>query len=76
MVKFVTSFSADGFKRYARKMLLSVIENWKDDLKLIAYYHDFTDDLVKELPESDKIEYRNLDNIQDMKKLQAVNEVA
>jgi hypothetical protein len=48
-------------------MLLSVIENWKDDLKLIAYYHDFTDDLVKELPESDKIEYRNLDNIQDMK---------
>lgn len=67
MVKFVTSFSADGFKRYARKMLLSVIENWKDDLKLIAYYHDFTDDLVKELPESDKIEYRNLDNIQDMK---------
>ena len=67
MVKFVTSFSADGFKRYARKMLLSVIENWKDDLKLIAYYHDFTDDLVKELPKSDKIEYRNLDNIQDMK---------
>ena len=67
MVKFVTSFSADGFKRYARKMFLSVIENWKDDLKLIAYYHDFTDDLVKELPESDKIEYRNLDNIQDMK---------
>jgi hypothetical protein len=67
MVKFVTSFSADGFERYARKMLLSVIENWKDDLKLIAYYHDFTDDLVKELPESDKIEYRNLDNIQDMK---------
>jgi hypothetical protein len=67
MVKFVTSFSADGFKRYARKMLLSVIENWKDDLKLIAYYHDFTDDLVKKLPESDKIEYRNLDNIQDMK---------
>ena len=50
MVKFVTSFSADGFERYARKMLLSVIENWKDDLKLIAYYHDFTDDLVKELP--------------------------
>ena len=67
MVKFVTSFSADGFKRYTRKMLLSFIENWKDDLKLIAYYHDFTDDLVKELPKSDKIEYRNLDNIQDMK---------
>jgi hypothetical protein len=67
MVRFVTSFSADGFKRYARKMLLSVIENWKDDLKLIAYYHDFTDDLVEQLPKSDKIEYRNLDNIQDMK---------
>ena len=67
MVRFVTSFSADGFKRYARKMLFSVIENWKDDLKLIAYYHDFTDDLVEQLPKSDKIEYRNLDNIQDMK---------
>ena len=67
MVRFVTSFSADGFERYARKMLFSVIENWKDDLKLIAYYHDFTDDLVEQLPKSDKIEYRNLDNIQDMK---------
>lgn len=66
MIRFVTSFSQEGFKTYAKNMLLSVIQNWKDDLKLIAYYHDFDDELVKELPVSDLIEYRNLNNVGDM----------
>jgi hypothetical protein len=38
LVNFVTSFSADGYGRYAEKMLLSVKEHWHPDLKLVAYY--------------------------------------
>ena len=66
MINFVTSFSPEGYKTYAKNMLLSVIENWKDDLKLTAYYHDFPEDLVADLPQSDIIEYRNLNDVQDM----------
>lgn len=66
MINFVTSFSPDGYKTYAKDMLLSVIENWKDDLKLTAYYHDFTEDLIADLPKSPLIEYRNLNDVQDM----------
>jgi len=66
MINFVTSFSPDGYKTYAKNMLLSVIENWKDDLKLTAYYHDFPEDLVADLPQSPIIEYRNLNNVKDM----------
>ena len=66
MINFVTSFSPDGYKTYAKDMLLSVIENWKDDLKLTAYYHDFTEDLIADLPKSSQIEYRNLNDVQDM----------
>jgi hypothetical protein len=40
VINFVTSFSDDGFGRYAEKMLLSVKEHWHPDLKLTAYYHD------------------------------------
>ncbi len=66
MINFVTSFSADGYKTYAKNMLNSVIENWKDDLKLTAYYHDFPEELVADLPQSPLIEYRNLNTVQDM----------
>ncbi|CAB4167154.1 6-hydroxymethylpterin diphosphokinase MptE-like [uncultured Caudovirales phage] len=66
MIRFVTSFSADGYQQYAKNMLLSVIENWQDSLKLIAYYHDFPEELVADLPQSPLIEYRNLNNVQDM----------
>ena len=66
MLNFVTSFSPEGYKTYAKNMLLSVIENWKDDLELIAYYHDFPEELVADLPQSSLIEYRNLNNVQDM----------
>lgn len=66
MINFVTSFNADGYKTYAKNMLLSVIENWKDDLHLIAYYHDFPEELVKDLPQSSLIEYRNLNDVPAM----------
>lgn len=66
MINVVTSFSPDGYKTYAKNMLLSVIKNWKNDLKLTAYYHDFPEDLVKDLPKSPLIEYRNLNDIKDM----------
>ena len=66
MIRFVTSFSADGFNRYAKHMLESVVENWKPDLHLTAYYHDFPEDLVAELPQAPHIEYRNLNEVQDM----------
>tara|TARA_R110000822_G_scaffold1244_8_gene5590 strand:+ start:8842 stop:11187 length:2346 start_codon:yes stop_codon:yes gene_type:complete len=66
MIRFVTSFSADGYEQYAKNMLLSVIANWKSDLKLIAYYHDFPKELVKDLPKSPLIEYRNLNDVKDM----------
>jgi hypothetical protein len=66
MIKFVTSFSAAGYEQYAKRMLLSVIENWKSDLKLIAYHHDFPDALVADLPQSPLIEYRNLNDVVDM----------
>ncbi len=52
MINLVTSFNSDGYKTYAKNMLLSVIEHWKDDLKLIAYYHDFPKELVADLPQS------------------------
>lgn len=65
-INFVTSFSKDGYNKYAKKMLLSVIENWSDDLHLYAYFHDFDNDTINDLPSSDKITYRNLNLVEDM----------
>lgn len=66
MIRFVTSFSPSNYKQYAKNMLQSVVNNWKNDLKLIAYYHDFTDELVADLPQSPLIEYRDLNKVSDM----------
>ena len=45
MVRFVTSFSDSGYVSYAKNMLESVVKFWKNDLKLIAYYHDCPEEL-------------------------------
>src|SRR6056300_1740640 len=66
MTKFVTSFSASGYVSYAKNMLESVEKFWKNDLKLIAYYHDCPEELVADFPQSEVIEYRNLNDVQDM----------
>jgi len=66
MIRFVTSFSQDGYERYAKNMLESVVENWYKDLHLTAYYHDCDKELVDTFPQADNIEYRNLNDIQDM----------
>ena len=66
MIYFVTSFNAEGYNKYAKNMLLSVDENWKDDLHLVAYYHDFPEDLIKDLPVSKTISYRNLNDVKEM----------
>ena len=66
MTKFVTSFSDSGYISYAKNMLESVAKFWKNDLKLIAYYHDCPEELVAEFPQSNVIEYRNLNDVQDM----------
>ena len=68
MTKFVTSFSDSGYISYAKNMLESVAKFWKNDLKLIAYYHDCSEELVAEFPQSEVIEYRNLNDVQDMLK--------
>jgi hypothetical protein len=65
-INFVTSFSDDGFGRYAEKMLLSVKEHWHPDLKLTAYYHDCDEELVSSFPQAGNIEYRNLNEVEDM----------
>lgn len=66
MVRFVTSFSDSGYVSYAKNMLESVAKFWKNDLKLIAYYHDCPEELVADFPQSEVIEYRNLNDVQDM----------
>jgi len=66
MIKFVTSFSADGYERYARNMLESVVDNWYKDLHLTAYYHDCDEELVASFPQAKNIEYRNLNEVEDM----------
>ena len=40
-VTVVTSFSEEGWEKYAKDMVESVAEHWEDSIKLIAYYHDF-----------------------------------
>jgi hypothetical protein len=66
MIRFVTSFSAEGYEQYAKNMLFSVLKYWKDDLQLIAYHHDVPQDVVNEFPIGKNIEYRNLNDVEDM----------
>jgi hypothetical protein len=66
MIRFVTSFSQDGYERYAKNMLESVVDNWYKDLHLTAYYHDCDKELVDTFPQAGNIEYRNLNEVQDM----------
>ena len=66
VINFVTSFSEDGYGRYAQKMLESVVDNWHPDLKLTAYYHDCEEELVSSFPQASNIEYRNLNEVEDM----------
>lgn len=66
MIRFVTSFSPEGYEQYAKNMLFSVIKHWKDDLQLIAYHHDMPQDVVNEFPVGRNIEYRNLNDVPDM----------
>lgn len=63
---FVTSFSQDGFYKYAKNMLESVADKWHPSLKLIAYYHDCDKETVGAMPRAKNIEYRNLNLVQDM----------
>lgn len=66
MYYFVTSFSESGFDEYAKDMLNSVVDKWNPKhFKLFAYYHDFDINSV-DAPKSDVIEYRNLNDIQEM----------
>jgi|TARA_R110000824_G_scaffold60572_3_gene161818 hypothetical protein len=65
MLKFITTFSEDGYAKYARKMLEGVKENWGEGLHLTAFYHDF-DIADYDYPVSDNITYRNLNDIEDL----------
>jgi len=66
MYYFVTSFSESGFDEYAKDMLESVVDKWNPKhFKLFAYYHDFDINSV-DAPKSEVIEYRNLNDIQEM----------
>lgn len=66
MYIFVTSFSESGYHEYAKNMLESVVEKWNPKhFKLYAYYHDFDINSV-DAPQSETIEYRNLNNIEEM----------
>ena len=64
-VTVVTSFSEEGWEKYAKDMVESAAEYWEDSIKLIAYYHDFNLE-EKSPPIKSNIEYRNLNHIKDM----------
>ena len=66
MYTFVTSFSEEGFKTYAKEMLESVAEKWNPKhFKLYAYYHDF--DIYEHNPiRSDSITYVDLSTTNEM----------
>ena len=67
----VTSFNPDGLDLYGRNMLTSYVEKWEDNLKLHAWFHDFGDTPFYlrfnelEIP-TQKVNYCNLNNVQDM----------
>tara|TARA_R110000744_G_scaffold46911_5_gene103548 strand:+ start:16806 stop:19085 length:2280 start_codon:yes stop_codon:yes gene_type:complete len=65
MLEVVTSIHKGGMESYGEKMLASVVEHWAEDMHLTVWYHDhnifeFT------IPDSDRISYRNLNEVQDM----------
>lgn len=67
----VTSFNPDGLELYGRNMLNSFVDLWEDDIKLHAWYHDFGEPAFylrfKELDiPSQRINYCNLNNVEDM----------
>lgn len=64
-VTVVTSFSEDGWETYAKDMVWSIAEHWDPTIKVIAYYHDF-DINTKDLPKSKSIEYRNLNDLNEL----------
>lgn len=64
-VAVVTSFSEDGWETYAKDMVWSIAEHWDPTIKVIAYYHDF-DINTKDLPKSKSIEYRNLNDLNEL----------
>lgn len=64
-VTVVTSFSEDGWETYAKDMVWSIAEHWDPAIKVIAYYHDF-DINTKDLPKSKSIEYRNLNDLNEL----------
>ncbi|MAF44164.1 MAG: hypothetical protein CMI54_08420 [Parcubacteria group bacterium] len=64
-INVITSFSEEGWKDYAQKMVNSAAEHWGPTLHLTAFYHDF--DLLSCNPvKSPNITYRNLNEITDM----------
>ena len=65
-INIVTSFSPKGWETYAKKMIDSVVKFMADDLHLTAYYHDFTDEQIKEFPKSNKITFKNLNKVDEM----------
>ena len=66
MYVFVTSFSESGYNEYAKQMLESVVDKWNPKhFKLVAYYHDF-DIQGYNPPQSECIEYRNLNDVEEM----------
>jgi hypothetical protein len=66
MYTFVTSFSESGYHEYAKTMLDSVVDKWNPKhFKLVAYYHDFDIDSL-DPPQSEAIEYRNLNDVTEM----------
>ena len=58
-INIVTSFSPKGWETYAKKMIESANKFLADDLHLTAYYHDFTDEQIKEFPKTNKITFHN-----------------
>jgi len=66
MYTFVTSFSEEGYKTYAKEMLESVASKWNPKhFKLYAYYHDFDIEKVDH-PVSDSIIYIHLNDVKEM----------
>jgi len=67
-INIVTSFSPKGWETYAKKMIESANKFLADDLHLTAYYHDFDKEKIKEFPKSNKITFKNLNDIPSMLK--------
>jgi hypothetical protein len=60
----VTSFSKEGYNKYAQEMLKTFKKYWDKDIQLEAWYHDF--ELPKSAPKAKNITYKNLNDDKDM----------